>query len=595
MSASLRYLIRQGVFFLNPPRDLDAKQKVLTAYRYISWFITSLFYMMGPPRNSYMYKLVVVIALFVFSTIILDYYISSKEISSIRFVAAIETLGLTLLLVPTGGLDSPFIWYALNPVLIALFYLRGVYCIINLAFYLIASVVISLELFSSEGMTVLELIREKSYIILVYILVTVAMRLLASLVKQLDQQAAELQRQKQALCSINEELHLANSLANRSLGHIMSLYHILETFSSREETHSILEQMVFSTAQILESRASFIWISPHQAKPMSILGQGLTSWQMDTLSNYLDKLTKEEEEKREKRSAIHLKDSSYRIVPIKSSARFYGYIGIEGVSVQFKTCQKENQWNNELKLLNFLGDLVAIILERHELEKLSSKLLILEEQNRIGNEIHDSVSQRLFSILCGVHTLHVSWDSLDEVTINQQLDLIEQSTKETSKELRSSIYQLSTTKNGVKPFKDNLESYLHDFASLNTIEVNFDYRVAEERISSSLKQALYRIIREAAGNAVRHGHCSKLDIRLWINEASLELTVADNGSGFNTALILQDEEGRGLGLKNMQVLTQTFSGLFELSSSEGVGTTLQIKFPLGCETEYSIKRRGGAA
>ncbi len=594
MSTSLRYCIRQALLYLKPPENLDTKQKVTVSYRYISWIITSIYYFVRPSYNSYYYKLAVVLALYIFSRAILDYYLESTDRRTIIFTVIIETIGLTILLVLTGGLESPFIWYALNPVFIASNYLEVIYCWVDLSFYILASLVISLKLFNNQGLTITELIQDKSYTILVYILVTVAMRLLGHSVKQLNQQAEELKRQKQELTSMNEELYEANLGVKRSMGYVMSLYHIIETFSSRENTHAILDQMVNSTSQIMECNASFIWLTPTKDEPSSLISHAPSSTQSNTLMQFLDSHAAIER-KYEDQITFDLEGVRYNVASIKTASRLYGYIGIELSAVKEGTQWKGNLSERRTELLRFLGDLVALILERHQLEKFSSKLLILEEQNRIGNEIHDSVSQRLFSILCGIHALKANWHRLDAETISRQLELIEQSTKDTSKELRSSIYGLSTSKRGEKAFKENVGNYLKDFASLNNVKVSFNFSGDEDRISPPLKQALYRIVREATGNAIRHGECSELMVQLCIQATTLEIFIKDNGKGFDTVLTLQNKERRGLGLNNMQILTQTFNGVFELESNERAGTTLQLKFFLGNMSDQVLKREGGAA
>lgn len=594
MSTSLHEWIRNASLYLRTPKNLSAKEAVIVSYRYISWFITSIYYLTGPPYNSLRYKLAVVIALFVFSRIIMDYYLKGNSIRTIRFTAIIETLGLTILLVPTGGLESPFIWYALNPVLVATNYLGRLYCWLNLAFYLLSSIYISFKLFNSQGLTIKELIQDNSYIMFVYILVTIAMRLLVRLVKQLDKQAEELHRQKQELINMNIELQEANSRVNRSMGYVMSLYHIIETFSSREDTQVILNQMVNFTSQIMECDSSFVCLSSRKDELSSIFTYNISLAQSNSIMSFIenhDTIVK----KCGLQVPFELEGVQYLVAPIESASRLYGYIGIELSPDQEVIQRKDGLWERDTELLCFLGDLVAVVLERHHLESLTSKLLILEEQNRIGNEIHDSVSQRLFSILCGIHALKANWHRLDADTINQQLALLEQSTKETSIELRSSIYRLSTSKRGIEVFKDDLESYLRDFASLNKVEVSFDFSGNEERISSSLKEALYRLVKEATGNAVRHGKCKRLEVQVGINTAFLELMIRDNGKGFDTAMTLQNKEGRGLGLNNMQILTQSFNGLLNLVSKVGVGTTLQFKFPICFDTGRALKQEEGGA
>ncbi|MBP1759579.1 MAG: hypothetical protein H6Q63_496 [Firmicutes bacterium] len=593
MVASLHIALRRIILYLRPPKNLDAKQAVTVSYRYISWFISSICYLTGTQMNSYNYKVTVVIALFVFSRVILDYYLKSTDRVSIRFIGVVETIGLALILVPTGGLESPFIWYALNPVL-ATNCFEGIYCWVNLSIYLLASFLISLMLFNDEGLGAGELIQAKSNIILVYILVTIAMRLILRLVKQLDAQAEELKSRKQALESMNMELFEANLSVKRSMGYVMSLYQIIETFSLREDAHSILSQMVNSTSQIMECNVSFIWIASDKDEASSLITLGLSSYQRNSLITYLDSNAKEDL-KYKTESSFEFEGDQYLMVPIKSASQFYGFMGMETSIAQRETGQNERAGGRSNELLSFLGDLVALILERHDYQELSAKLLILEEQNRIANEIHDCVSQRLFSILCGVHALSTNWNRLDSLSISRQLELIEQSTKETSKELRTSIYRLSTSNRGESLFKGNMEDYLKDFACLNNVAVRFSFDGDEMLIPSSQKEALYRIVREAAGNAVRHGKCSKLEVQLWIHEATLELMIKDNGKGFDTVLTLQDKECRGLGLNNILVLTQTYNGVFDLISGERMGTTLKFKFPLGYRSAHILKQDGGAA
>lgn len=588
MLANLHHLIRLGLRYLLPPSKLDAKQKVIVTYRYISWFITSLFYLTGPPYSTFVYKLMVVVALFVFSRILMDYYLKNSSIQTIPYTALVENIGLALLLVPTGGLESPFIWYALNPILIASSYLVGIYCWVNLTFYLLTSLIISFKLFNSHGLAVTELIQDKSYIILVFILITIAIRLIVSMVKQLDRQAEELEEQKQELMNMNKKLNEANESVNRSMEYVMSLYHIIETFSSREEPYALLAQMVNSTMKIMDCQSAFIWLAPYKDDNSELIAQNLTETQEIRLLKYLEGLVTMNTGK--KQFTYQLDETTYSLTHVQTTSRLYGYMGIAVTTENLGNCHDINH-----ELFNLIGELVAYILERKQLEQMSANLAILEEQNRIGNEIHDSVSQRLFSIICGLHALNSNLHRLDPESISRQLLLIEQSAKETSKELRTSIYSLSLCKKGEAVFRRDLENYLMDFESLNGIKVSFEFLGEEGRISFPLKHAVYRIVKEATGNAVRHGKCRELKVQLIVQISTLELLIKDNGQGFDTEYVLQNRDNRGLGLNNMQLLTQSFNGLFELLSNEKCGTEIRIKIPLSNISDLQVKRQGGVA
>ena len=571
------------------PKDPDAKLKVTVSYRYISWFVTSLFYLTHSPNNSLKHKVIVVLSLLIFSRVVIDLYINRSSRVAIQSTIILETIGLTALLIPTGGLESPFIWYALNPVLIASSYLKPVYSWLYLIFYLTAELIISSGLFNDQGMTMANIIREKSDIIHVYILTTAAMGLLAQLVKHLDNQTIILKKQRLELLEMNNRLEEANTSVNRSMEYVLSLYRIIEAFSASEDTGRILNQLVESTVKIMESKASFLWLAPHKQSPNIFVTKNFSSRFREEFQTYfnsqvatLDDVVTQHE--------LNYKECLYLLVAVKSSSRFYGYIGVELGQSHKLTREFSNSG-----LLTFLADLTAVVLERSYLENISSKLMIMNEQNRIGNEIHDNVSQRLFSILCGIHALNTNWESMVKDDIASQFELIKKSIKEACKELRSSIYRLSKSEQDKVIFKETIENYLADFASLNNIKAKIKFHGEADRLDSTLKQTMYRIIMEATGNAVRHGNCTEVEVLVCVDSLNAELCIKDNGMGFDVALILKDKSNRGLGIDNMQALVQACNGSSDLYSESGLGTEVRMKFPLSHSKTILTEKQGGAA
>lgn len=569
------------------PQNLDAKQKVTVSYRYISWFITSIYYLSEAPYDGLKYKAVVVTSLLIFSRLIMDYYLKSRTAKDIQVTIVLETLGLTLLLVPTGGLGSPFIWYALNPVFIASNYLKAIHSWLSLFFYLLAALIVSSSLFNTIGLSMVEILHSKSYIILVYILITIAMRLLARLISQLDLQAEILKRQSEELVEMNGKLHEANSNVKRSMDYLMSLYRIIEAFSARGETRGILQQMVESTVDIMEGQATFLWVNFEKDVPADFMTQNFDPGEISKFQAYIEKAASCAS--LENQFSLNYKEMEFEVIPVRSPSRRYGYLGLERKKEQYLDTDYSKS-----ELLIFLADMIAVILEREQLERNSAKLLILDEQNRIGNEIHDNVSQRLFSILCAIHALKVNWGKMLENDICKQLQLIEHSAKETSQELRVSIYRLSSSKRGEGVFIENIESYLQDFASLNSVAVKFEFLGDEAGMDYGLKQAIYRIIREATGNAVRHGKSTEMQIGMNIDPGILELVIKDNGQGFDSVSTLENQKNNGLGLRNIQTLTKTFGGIFNLSSKIGKGSEIKVLIPLGLNPERKLTQ-GGAA
>ncbi len=459
-------------------------------------------------------------------------------------VAIMETVGLTLLLIPTGGLDSPFIWYALNTVL-----LLGSYKIsfswIAFGFYLTSGTVISVILFNPDHMNLLQFLWTKSEKAMVFTLIIIAIRFLSKMNRELINQAERLRIQQEELISANARLISANKKTEDSIQHIMSLYQIMRVFSGSENNADDIYQMVEYANGIIGSEISLSWTDP----------------------------------------AILEKDRL--LAPIKSATRLYGYLEV-------KEMKDDMNFNdpNRSELLKFLADLIAVVLERNHMEKVSNDLVILEEQKRIANEIHDNVSQRIFSVVCAAHALNVNLMKYDQESIMDKLVMIEDSTKEIGNELKAFIYRLSPETNNIRSFYDNIHKYLHEFASLNNIKIDIDLCGEAERLEHDLKLALIRIIREASGNAVRHGECSKIKVKMRIESSSCSLVIEDDGRGFQAEELKRNRDRQGLGVNNMKALSQIYDGTFNLTSIPGKGTRIRIVIPLNRMKSDRKEREG---
>jgi NarL family two-component system sensor histidine kinase LiaS len=237
---------------------------ILYLYRYISWFFTCLFYLFTQPNASLFFKFGVVITLFGAAKTVTDIYIKfSKSFRTLEIAILIETLGITLLLIPTGGLNSPFIWYALNPVLVAATFLPLYFCWINLLFYLVSAVIISFVFFG-DFMTVSELIQGNAYFMLVFVLITLIVQMLSKLTERLNRQTTMLKKQSQELETVNDTLQNNNRMYKESIDHIMSLYQIVETFRRGDNIESVCNTFAYYAARLTKSPLGFVWIGHTQ-------------------------------------------------------------------------------------------------------------------------------------------------------------------------------------------------------------------------------------------------------------------------------------------------------------------------------------------
>ncbi|MDF2538653.1 MAG: hypothetical protein K0S76_1674 [Herbinix sp.] len=231
-----------------------------------------------------------------------------------------------------------------------------------------------------------------------------------------------------------------------------------------------------------------------------------------------------------------------------------------------------------MKLIEFLSGLSAVTLERFHQEEIENSLIVMEEQNRIANEIHDSVSQRLFSISYAIHGLLGRWTTMSKEELKGYLVELNETSNYAMQELRNSIYQLSSKKNGKKSLQIALRELIHSISKLHSININYELTGDDERLPLSLKKGITRIIQEACSNAIRHGKCRSIRLNLNVEKDSIQLVIQDDGVGFNANE--SEEKVKGLGLSNIKNLVLTFHGDIKIESALGKGTGIHIIIPL---------------
>jgi signal transduction histidine kinase len=539
--------------------------RIITIYRYCSLFLTSFVYLTGPPKATLIFKIGVIVSLAVASKIVLDLSIQQKDnINAIKTLVIIELLGITVLLIPTGDMHSPFIWYALNPVLLAASFLPIYFCWISLFSYLTTSVLISLLLFNKQ-LSMAELLYGNYRIIAIFILITLMVQLMSDLTKKLYKQSQLLQEK-------NKKLQELNSVTLESVDHIMTLYQIVEALSDIKDRDTIIETFAEYTAKLTKADFAFLWIINYKVSEdyIALVGEHSQQYKIDLLNEIENKW----ESMRESQSFFSLdcNNKSFLCITVKSNTGSWGIVGVRADNLK-----KDAELHG--KQLTFISEICGIVLDRFNFEDSANKLMIAEEQNRIASEIHDNVSQQLFGISCGIHSLLAHWSNISKEDMSNQLKLIADSSNSAMHELRSAIYRLSLKNNGEKTFSSTVDKYLQNLAKLNNIDIKFEFIGEETLVSFTLKRALYRIISEAVGNAIRHGKSSFIVAALKIENSLACITIVDNGIGFNTDGIKEINK-LGLGVKNMQNIALSYGGKFNISSVLNKGTVININIPI---------------
>ncbi len=234
------------------------------------------------------------------------------------------------------------------------------------------------------------------------------------------------------------------------------------------------------------------------------------------------------------------------------------------------TVQPQDRSQDEIGIL---GRQMRRMAERVQLLLQSQhELALMEERNRLARELHDTVKQETFATLMQVRAARNLLES-DPTTARQHLEEAEGLIKSSQQELGLIISELRPAALEGCGLADALRAYADTWSKHTRIPIEFQVQ-NECRLSLDAEQALYRIAQEALSNVARHSRASAAQLRLEFCPGETQLTISDNGTGFDT-----NSPKAGLGLKSMHERLSTLGGDLQVFSSKEKGTTVKAVLP----------------
>jgi NarL family two-component system sensor histidine kinase LiaS len=234
---------------------------------------------------------------------------------------------------------------------------------------------------------------------------------------------------------------------------------------------------------------------------------------------------------------------------------------------QFNTMA--DQLSSSLRSLRLLADRNAQLAEQ------AAQLAAVEERNRLARELHDSVSQELFSLTMLAAAARRSIDTRPDLA-TARLAEIEQSARRALEETRSLIFALRPAAldgRGLAPALRDLVAALGERQGLKVAL----HIAGERRVPLEHEQALYRIVQEGLANIARHSGVREAEVDLRYDDDAVALTIGDGGRGFDTRDL---RNVRGIGLQSMAERAEALGGSFAVESAPGKGTLIAVRIPV---------------
>ncbi|MBY0476628.1 MAG: sensor histidine kinase [Chitinophagaceae bacterium] len=199
-----------------------------------------------------------------------------------------------------------------------------------------------------------------------------------------------------------------------------------------------------------------------------------------------------------------------------------------------------------------------------------------KERKRIAEDIHDSLGSLLSAAKLKLSSLkEEQTNSSNKESENWQVTF--QLLDEASAELRNishNIMPASLSKLGLVAALKNLISQM---SSSSAIQMNFSAHDFKERINEATEMSIYRIVLELINNVVKHANPTKTTVQLIKYPDYINISVEDNGKGFDFESEMVSK--KGIGLDNILSRVNYLKGKLDIDTSPGRGTTVIIDIP----------------
>jgi signal transduction histidine kinase len=229
------------------------------------------------------------------------------------------------------------------------------------------------------------------------------------------------------------------------------------------------------------------------------------------------------------------------------------------------------------KTLDTLQDREAALRQSHaKVQDLAGRLIAAqeEERRRLSRELHDGLNQHLATLSFEIGFLRSQLPE-ENTDMRERLRALQTRAAQAIDDARHMSRELHPASLEHLGLVSALRTHCFEIEKQEEIRVKLTLVKVPENIPREVALCLYRVAQEALRNAVKHSGAPEVRVTLTGADGSLELYVADSGSGFD-----RDRTEGGLGLVSMEERVRLLGGSFEMTSQPRLGTRLEARVPM---------------
>lgn len=268
-------------------------------------------------------------------------------------------------------------------------------------------------------------------------------------------------------------------------------------------------------------------------------------------------------------------NNSYVGVPMRAKGKVVGVFGVLGdTGRQFSP--------EEVTLLAATADQVGVAVENARLYQQAEQLAVMEERERLAQDLHDLVTQSLYSLTLLAEAARRMIRAGKPERAGEHITRLGENAQDALKEIRLLVYKLRPDALEREGLVGAIQQRLGAVERRAGVKAHL---IANEtiKLSPPLEEGLYCIALEALNNALKHAKASSVTVRIQVVNNSVELEVKDNGIGFDQTRVNGRE---GMGLASMLERARRLGGIMCVQSSPGKGTLVSVRLPIVPDWHY---------
>jgi signal transduction histidine kinase len=262
---------------------------------------------------------------------------------------------------------------------------------------------------------------------------------------------------------------------------------------------------------------------------------------------------------------------SLLVIPLRREESIVGVLDV--------TNKPDGFTQGDVRLLSLFADGAAIAIESTQLQQQAEQLAVVEERQRLARELHDSVTQALYSVTLYAEATRMAMSAGKQDVAVENLRELHRMAREAMIDMRTLIFELHPPALEEEGLVAALQARLAAVEARAGLQTNICVEeaaavVAKGQLPLSVEEELFWIAVEALNNVVKHADAKQVKVFYRIDTGNVCLEIKDDGVGFDPS---EARQSGGMGLRGMEERAQRIQGKLAITSTPGQGTRVSVE------------------